>query len=266
MKFNKTYALLVFLLSGCSVFGMDYKRSYTFIQQGSSDLNKWDNWLLKAVQEQDLVQVNYLLKYGANINMKRSGANAVLAETIKSIGPKNAQKSLLFLVDMIELGAKVEQGDIRDSGIVYRINKSGILRGAAMLGSVKTLQTLYDLGGDINIESIKSKNTPLHMAVIKGHLNAVNVLLALGADTEKKNIQGHKPLDYKLGGNGEKLRTPQQASRLSKSKSVSMPMSSYIDASELVSLYDEPGRSTAGLMTTEEPMYELADYLESQGF
>ena len=70
--------------------------------------------------------------------------------------------------------------------------------GAAQRDDVQTIQTLISEGYDVN-RGTSAGQTPLHIAAMWGNLNAVNALMAAGADLNPQNWIERNHLGY-IGG------------------------------------------------------------------
>ena len=80
------------------------------------------------------------------------------------------------------------------------INESGRwgwtpLHRASFNGNLEVVNVLVALGAEVNKTNIDG-STPLHYASINGHLEVVNVLVAAGAEVNKTNNNGSTPLHY----------------------------------------------------------------------
>ncbi|MBT3456062.1 ankyrin repeat domain-containing protein [bacterium] len=62
-------------------------------------------------------------------------------------------------------------------------------------GDYKEAKALLQQDVDKNKKSLETGNTPLHIAVIKGFENIVELLLIFWADPHKKNYYNEKPID-----------------------------------------------------------------------
>ena len=72
-------------------------------------------------------------------------------------------------------------------------------------GDVATIRRLVAEGADVNVQGDGRRKTedgrPLHFAALNGHVDAVRVLLELGADKEASADDGGRPL-YLAAQNG----------------------------------------------------------------
>ncbi|KAK3105280.1 hypothetical protein FSP39_021556, partial [Pinctada imbricata] len=64
---------------------------------------------------------------------------------------------------------------------------------ASRNGNTKLIHLYFHKGAHINSQSNPDENTPLHLAAMMGNKRATKYLLANGADTELKNIEGFTP-------------------------------------------------------------------------
>ena len=62
-------------------------------------------------------------------------------------------------------------------------------------GDVSGVALEIDLGTNVDVQSPKSGNTPLHFAARNGHIEIVALLLKHGANKEICNIDDHTPID-----------------------------------------------------------------------
>jgi ankyrin repeat protein len=85
---------------------------------------------------------------------------------------------------LLKSGASVNESD--NMGLTC-------LHVAAQAGSCKVIQLLFeDLNMDVNLETKKSKVTPLHCAASSGQLEAVRMLLLSGSDPTLKDAHGRQ--------------------------------------------------------------------------
>ncbi|ELP93264.1 osteoclast-stimulating factor, putative [Entamoeba invadens IP1] len=75
---------------------------------------------------------------------------------------------------------------------------------AAHSGYPNTIQTLYNYGGNVNVQD-KEGETPLHKAAWKDKLQTISKLISLGADVTIKNNKGQTPFDVAKSMEAKKL-------------------------------------------------------------
>ena len=68
------------------------------------------------------------------------------------------------------------------------------------------VELLIDSGADIKAINI-DKETPLHIAIHRGHVHTAKLLLMKKAPTECQTVEGHTPLHYAARANNSELIT-----------------------------------------------------------
>jgi ankyrin repeat protein len=69
-----------------------------------------------------------------------------------------------------------------------------LLRIAAECNSVRTMEVLFENGGNINIKNFCDERTPLHVTAFNGCIGAFDFLIEYGADIEARDKDGCIPL------------------------------------------------------------------------
>ena len=131
--------------------------------------------------------VKFLLKHGANPNMKNDYGNTPLHDAA-AFGHREVVKLLL------EHGA---DPNIKNN------DGSTPLHHAAESGNSKVVEVLLEHGADPNIQDDIDGWTPLHDAVANCHVDVVRVLLDRGADPTIRDNNGMTPLE--LGSDCEEI-------------------------------------------------------------
>lgn len=168
--------------------------------------------LIQATSKGLLAEVKKALSKGANVNIKdpKTGNSALMwaakqghtqivryllskKADVRALSVGHTQSALLWAVFSCHLqiidillssGAGIEDENGRgDTPLVL----------AAYLGS-PLLGDLLDRGANIDHMTKSNGYTALHMAVFKGHIEAVNVLLSRGADPTVRDLSERTPL------------------------------------------------------------------------
>ena len=139
----------------------------------------WDNELLEAARNGDLIKVQTLLEKGANPNAKDDDGKTPLHNAVKE-GHVEIVKLLL------EHGANPNAQD--DGGLTP-------LHSAAFHGYVEIVKLMLEHGANPNAKTILG-HTPLHIAVQEGYVEIVKLLLEHRADPNAKDNIGRTPLHY----------------------------------------------------------------------
>ena len=98
----------------------------------------------------------------------------------------------------VEPSWRVTVGHFRSSLGQRFVQELNVLVGAAQRDDVPTIQRYISEGADVNLAT-SAGQTPLHIAAMWGNLNAVNALIAAGADLNPQNWIERNYLGY-IGG------------------------------------------------------------------
>ncbi len=151
-------------------------------------------WSVKCDNEE---MVRYLLGNGAKIE-----TNGVIFEdtsrtsyfgNLTCIAAANGNTSLLkYLIEDCGIQVDDKEYSIEDSA------KTGwtALQWAAYNGKINSLGYLISKGADININHSVYKFTPLHLAILGGHEEAMTILASNGADLNLTEYNGWSALHY----------------------------------------------------------------------
>lgn len=137
--------------------------------------------LLKAIDKQDVEEVERLLRTGVNPDTRRRSSKEpalIIATRLNNLGLINA---------LIAAGANV---DIQDPD---RGETPLMLRSIA--GDTATMRVLLDAGADANATD-RSLETALMKAVRGRQARAVALLIEHGADPHKQDVTGNSAYDY----------------------------------------------------------------------
>jgi ankyrin repeat protein len=170
----------------------------------------WDNTLLEAAENGDLIKVQIALKNGANPNAKNNDDSTPLhiaayhghVEIVKLLLKRGADPNAKNNDDSTPLHIAAYHGHVE---IVKLLLKRGAdpntknnkgrtpLHDAAYRGRVEIVKILLERGADPNAKD-NDGWTPLHWAAYNGHVEIVKILLERGADPNAKNNKGRTPL------------------------------------------------------------------------
>jgi hypothetical protein len=194
MKLKKQYMLFLLFLATYSAFGMQVN------DQNSPSLIDQD--LVNAIRGQNIKVVKDLIAAGSQFNREHDGANAFLAEAIDAIELDNLEEGLIFLDELIDLGAIVARTHAANSKLSCAINEKDLILHSVFYDLSNITIACCLLGGDMNKQTLVKKITPLHLAVVMGRIKVIDTLVLLGADKNRKNVYGRTPYHYALGGQG----------------------------------------------------------------
>uniref|UniRef100_A0AAT9UR03 Ankyrin repeat containing protein n=1 Tax=Apapanepox virus TaxID=3049969 RepID=A0AAT9UR03_9POXV len=165
--------------------------------------------LEKQVIEDELTIAKLLLSRGCNVNsvvekyeytpLRNAVINGNL-ELTKLLMANGADITLkynnftVFEVAALSSNVDVVKEIVRTCGY----NKhSNILCSVSRRGHIRMIKYLLDIGMNVNIKDTSYlRNTPLHRAVIKNHIEIVDMLISYGAIVDAKNRIGNTPLMY----------------------------------------------------------------------
>lgn len=118
-----------------------------------------------------------LIKAGAKVNTFNDDERSLIVETVTGIShdyrTKYEHGSLLALQMLIDAGVDVNMTDKNDWSALMH---------AAKFGHLDMVKVLKKAGSNVNHSDENRNKTALHLAAINGHINAIHLLLELGAD------------------------------------------------------------------------------------
>jgi len=133
--------------------------------------------LKTAIENEDIVKLQELIKVGADVNSKDAKGWTPLHMA--------AQRGLVVATKLlIDAGANVHITDNHRITPLYM---------AVLSGRLELLKHLLDAKADINV-TLDNGNTPLHLAALRGKLEVLTFLAEYGANVHAKNNKGNTPL------------------------------------------------------------------------
>jgi hypothetical protein len=212
---------------------LDMGGTYSYIKGDFNDILDWDpltysnSWEIKMHIDCDGRKASYYYdfnprdhRFGSNayippgaticdftiVKPPRSGSSAsnvmpVFSETLgitATMGGHTDNDELARLMEAI-LGDDLEEAEgilIESPHLLSErdFNEATALHHAASAGNVQALRLLIDLGADINAKNI-SESTPLHFAAAHNHPKTISLLMEHGAELNVKNDAEYTPLD-----------------------------------------------------------------------
>ena len=142
----------------------------------------WDNELLEAAKNGDLIKVQTALENGANPNAKNNAGQTPLHYAASLFAAQEGRVEIVKL--LLKRGA--------DPNAKNKHGKTP-LHYAVTVGDVNVVRVLLEHGANPNVKDDNSM-TPLHYAARDGHVDVVRVLLEHGADPNTKDNDGLAPL------------------------------------------------------------------------
>ncbi|MBS0236277.1 MAG: ankyrin repeat domain-containing protein [Proteobacteria bacterium] len=150
--------------------------------------------LHNASRLSDKDQAEVLLKAGASVNVRNNNGNTPLhLSAFDSFSTSEPVNSFRFLLNN---GADVMAED-NDGNTVLHILAFGGYRAPFTGGAKPHLETIAQHKQLLNKQN-KAGATPLHIAAMSGHIDAVSVLSNFGADFKIKNAYGMTALDIAM--------------------------------------------------------------------
>jgi ankyrin repeat protein len=159
-------------------------------------MNRIDQELIEAAQENNLPEVHRLVGAGADVNAKD-----FLSRTPLIVASTNGHSQVVN--ELLEHGALYEAKDVLGNTALHWACSEGHLAvvnellspsndTTAILGKRKNRGANTEAKSDTN-------NTPLHIASLKGHLAIVQALLSCGADILAANSIRRLPIHEAMG-------------------------------------------------------------------
>jgi ankyrin repeat protein len=139
--------------------------------------------------------VQLLLDYGADAEVKTNQA----CNAIRPLHYAVLNKRIAVIKLLLDRGA-----DINARGLL-NINPLNLAAGVDDTGDIIELLLSRGAKKDINSRFLTTQETPLHVAVQAGHVNAAKFLLDYGADTESPDKNGRTALYYAAGAGRLKI-------------------------------------------------------------
>ncbi|XP_065582066.1 putative ankyrin repeat protein RF_0381 [Artemia franciscana] len=162
--------------------------------------------------------VEYLLQYGADVNVKDENGTSPLhfaawkghTQTVECLLQSGADVNVKYengtrLLHFAALNGNTQTVEclLQFGADVNVKNENGTrpLHFAAMNGNTQTVECLLQSGADVNVKH-ENGTSPLHLAALNRNTQTVECLLQFGADVNVKNENGTSPLDFAaLSGN-----------------------------------------------------------------
>ncbi|CAK7232883.1 putative ankyrin-repeat protein [Sporothrix bragantina] len=144
------------------------------------DDSGWTPLMIAASVRDSEPLVDLLLNRGASVDEKNNNGQTVLHFV--------ASKGNLDLARKLLEGSPAASARVRDKRGQYAIHR------AAAVGSVPIVNLLLKHRSPLNATD-NAGQTPLHHAVAEGHGDTAVALLKAGAETDKKDQDGHLALD-----------------------------------------------------------------------
>jgi len=139
-----------------------------------------------ACREGNIEVVNFLIKYGADVNKENKYSTIYpLFEVINSIN--NIENKFLIIKSLIDNGADINKTDAFGNTLLYY---------AVEQEDVKLVKFLIQSGCDINKVTRGDGDSVLHYAYFQKNREIILTLIDNGANEEHINIYNKTPKDY----------------------------------------------------------------------
>jgi hypothetical protein len=173
----KYLGIVTFILIIISVIGKltDFTFSYEYYKNNKKIAI--DNKLIESIKNNDVKDVEKLIKEGADLEQRDDEKNTPLILSLE-----NDTNDIVKL--LIESGADISKINLRSESPLHI---------AAKNNDTELINLLIDKGADINEVSF-GKDTPLLMAVKLNNIDAVQALVERGANVTIKDINGETSL------------------------------------------------------------------------
>ena len=146
--------------------------------------------------------IQFLIKSGADINMKNAFGETPLYRVIKNSSKGEIFELVkFFLVNKADINAKITSNGYGNSGNVYKGETAFLF--AVMFANSKLVKLLIENGADINDKDHWGVSALMHASQI-GHLDITKLLIENNADVNAKDLDGNSALihasDIKYNG------------------------------------------------------------------
>jgi ankyrin repeat protein len=143
------------------------------------DKSQLDKLLRSAASIGNMYFGSALIDSGADVNNRDSDGSSVLSLAVKSGN-----------IDLVSI--------LIESGSVFDNQVDRFLHDCAEMNRVDLMEILCLCYLDLDVNSLDSNNqsTPLHVAAIHGHVEAIRFLVSVGANPELADSNGNTPLHY----------------------------------------------------------------------
>lgn len=152
---------------------------------GSTPIHLMVHGLFHGIDAKEISEgITLLINAGCDPNAKDCNGNTALHECVKAYEPSC---TALLAHSMSDVDALNLDGE---SALHYACLHDG------SWGDEETVHiaALIENGADVNLEDVKQRNTPLHMAATKGNISGLRLLLQGGANPNVFNSDGMTPL------------------------------------------------------------------------